>query len=406
MRARRSFARCISGSPPSRPAFSPLRLARARPTTSSTARRSLSTSARRRAAPTTPMRGCSRAISAATLPGHPSFVVVQNMPGASGRRLMGFIYNVAPKDGTTIATRPARARLRSADGRRQPLRRRARSTGSAAPTTRPMSAWSGTPRRSAPSTTSRRRPMVVGTSGPGIDRCDLSQRDERAVRHAVQGRRRLQGGDRKQHRDGARRDRRPLRHHLGHAGQSLNADWLRDKKIRLLVQFALDKHPELPDVPSVFDLATTEEERQILTVWAAPNKMGRPFFAPPGMAPERLDAPAPRLRRHHEGPGAAGRGRPHAACGQSASPASRSRRCSSRSTRRRARSSPRPRWRARATRRKLPSASGDARHALFTRPVLRRSFRHAEGQGRERPARHRAQAVRSPEKSGFRHPDL
>ena len=26
------------------------------------------------------------------------------MPGASGRRLMGFIYNVAPKDGTAIAT--------------------------------------------------------------------------------------------------------------------------------------------------------------------------------------------------------------------------------------------------------------------------------------------------------------
>src|SRR3954462_2648683 len=37
------------------------------------------------------------------LPGHPS-IVVQNMPGASGRRLMGFIYNVAPKDGTAIAT--------------------------------------------------------------------------------------------------------------------------------------------------------------------------------------------------------------------------------------------------------------------------------------------------------------
>src|SRR3954452_3072886 len=37
------------------------------------------------------------------LPGTPS-VVVQNMPGASGRRLMGYIYNVAPKDGTAMAT--------------------------------------------------------------------------------------------------------------------------------------------------------------------------------------------------------------------------------------------------------------------------------------------------------------
>jgi tripartite-type tricarboxylate transporter receptor subunit TctC len=70
---------------------------------------------------------------------------------------------------------------------------------------------------------------------------------------------------------------------------SLNADWLRDKKIRLLVQFALDRNRDLPDVPSVFDLAKTDEERQILSLWAAPNKMGRPFFAPPDMAPDRVD---------------------------------------------------------------------------------------------------------------------
>src|SRR5262245_20629266 len=37
------------------------------------------------------------------LPGNPA-VVVQNMPGASGRRLINFMFNVAPKDGTAIAT--------------------------------------------------------------------------------------------------------------------------------------------------------------------------------------------------------------------------------------------------------------------------------------------------------------
>jgi tripartite-type tricarboxylate transporter receptor subunit TctC len=68
---------------------------------------------------------------------------------------------------------------------------------------------------------------------------------------------------------------------------ALNADWLRDKKIRILVQIGLDKVPELAGVPSVFDLAKTEEERQIWALWAAPNKMGRPFFAPPGMAADR-----------------------------------------------------------------------------------------------------------------------
>jgi len=71
--------------------------------------------------------------------------------------------------------------------------------------------------------------------------------------------------------------------------RSLNADWLRDKKVRLLVQVGLDKLPELAGVPSVFDLSASEEERQIWALWAAPLKMGRPFFAPPGMAAERVD---------------------------------------------------------------------------------------------------------------------
>ena len=45
----------------------------------------------------------------------------------------------------------------------------------------------------------------------------------------------------------------------------------------------------------IFDLARTEEEQsQIWALWAAPNKMGRPFFAPlrcPGGARRH---PAPR----------------------------------------------------------------------------------------------------------------
>src|SRR5688572_22783544 len=36
------------------------------------------------------------------IPGNPNFVV-QNMPGASGRRLMGHMQGIAPKDGTAIA---------------------------------------------------------------------------------------------------------------------------------------------------------------------------------------------------------------------------------------------------------------------------------------------------------------
>ena len=37
------------------------------------------------------------------LPGNPT-VVVENMPGAGGRNVANFLYNVAAKDGTAIAT--------------------------------------------------------------------------------------------------------------------------------------------------------------------------------------------------------------------------------------------------------------------------------------------------------------
>jgi tripartite-type tricarboxylate transporter receptor subunit TctC len=62
---------------------------------------------------------------------------------------------------------------------------------------------------------------------------------------------------------------------------------LDDKKFSILVQLALDKHPELPDVPLIIDLAKTEEQRQILRLIFARQAMGRPFVGPPNIPPDR-----------------------------------------------------------------------------------------------------------------------
>lgn len=58
-----------------------------------------------------------------------------------------------------------------------------------------------------------------------------------------------------------------------------------DKKINLLLQLALSKHKELPDVPVVTDLARDDEERAILELVFARQEMGRPFLAPPSTPP-------------------------------------------------------------------------------------------------------------------------
>jgi tripartite-type tricarboxylate transporter receptor subunit TctC len=50
------------------------------------------------------------------------------------------------------------------------------------------------------------------------------------------------------------------------------------------------KHPELPDVPLVADLARDEASRQIFTLAFGAQKMGRPVATTPGVPPERLAA--------------------------------------------------------------------------------------------------------------------
>ena len=64
------------------------------------------------------------------------------------------------------------------------------------------------------------------------------------------------------------------------------ADWLRDKKIKVLAQYALARHPDLPDVPLITDLASSAVDQQALGVILLPQAFGFPFAAPPGLLPE------------------------------------------------------------------------------------------------------------------------
>jgi tripartite-type tricarboxylate transporter receptor subunit TctC len=68
------------------------------------------------------------------------------------------------------------------------------------------------------------------------------------------------------------------------------ADWIRDKKLNLVLQFADEKHPELPDVPLVTELAKTEQQRQMLDLVLTNQTMARPFAAPPEVPAGRVAA--------------------------------------------------------------------------------------------------------------------
>jgi tripartite-type tricarboxylate transporter receptor subunit TctC len=65
-------------------------------------------------------------------------------------------------------------------------------------------------------------------------------------------------------------------------------DWVRDKKVNILLQFSVERHPGLPDIPTAAELAPDEEARQIVELYASKNEMGRPYAAPPGVPADRV----------------------------------------------------------------------------------------------------------------------
>ncbi len=71
---------------------------------------------------------------------------------------------------------------------------------------------------------------------------------------------------------------------------STHKAWIDEHKMTVLIQLALRKHADLPDVPLVMDLAKTPEQKQILKLIFARNTMGRPYLAPPGIPADRAEA--------------------------------------------------------------------------------------------------------------------
>ena len=63
-------------------------------------------------------------------------------------------------------------------------------------------------------------------------------------------------------------------------------DWLRDKKINVLTQVSVIRHPAFPDVPTIVELAKNEEDKKVMQVFAVSGDIGRAIVAPPDLPPE------------------------------------------------------------------------------------------------------------------------
>ncbi len=71
--------------------------------------------------------------------------------------------------------------------------------------------------------------------------------------------------------------------------KSGNADWLADRKINLIVQYSVNRHPDLLELPTVVDVMETEEQRRLIRIFASTSDIGRSLAMPPGVPAERVD---------------------------------------------------------------------------------------------------------------------
>jgi tripartite-type tricarboxylate transporter receptor subunit TctC len=71
---------------------------------------------------------------------------------------------------------------------------------------------------------------------------------------------------------------------------STRPTWWPQKQVKLLVQTGVEKEPALPDVPSLLDLAKTEDDKTLVLAAAGPLAAGRPYLMPPEVPADRVAA--------------------------------------------------------------------------------------------------------------------
>jgi tripartite-type tricarboxylate transporter receptor subunit TctC len=228
------------------------------------------------------------------LPGNPSFIV-QHVPGASGLVLANNLYNTVPRDGTAFGitgrTAPIEPLLGQANAKFDGRRFSWIGTANVEYTT--CIAWHTAPVKTLADVMTTE--LIVGGSG-----ADATEVIFPKAANKLTGTK--------------------FKVVLGYPGSTelliamergetqgfcgigwtfvklRKSDWLRDKKINILFQMALNKHPEIPQVPAIIDHARTPDDRKVFEFLFAPQEMGRPFFAPPDVPADRLAA----LRRAFE----------------------------------------------------------------------------------------------------------
>jgi len=222
------------------------------------------------------------------IPGSPT-VIPQNMPGAGSLRAANYLYNIAPKDGTALAhfSRGMAMEPLIGTSATQFDARKFTWLGSGTDEVSVCLTWHASRVRTWNDMLTI--PFTVGGEGSGSDPDIFAA----VLRNALGVKIKLVSGYPGTAEVSLAIERGELDGRCGWSWSSLKLtkrDWIAEKRINLILQLALQKSPELPDVPLIVDFADNERQRQILRLVLSRQSMARPFAAPPGLPQERAAA--------------------------------------------------------------------------------------------------------------------
>ena len=219
------------------------------------------------------------------LPGNPT-VVVQNMPAANSLAATNHLANIAARDGTIIGLIQRGmllARVINPSGVQFDLSK-LRWIGNLNSETAVTLAWNSAPHVTAKDLFDKE--LVVGGQ-TGVDP-EITPR----LYNALLGTKfKIINGYNGTNEIGLAMERGEVQGVGDWSWSSLKVqkpDWLRDKKVRVLLQGALQKDPELPDLPNALDFVKDPTARQALELYFTQKTVARPMITPPDVPADRL----------------------------------------------------------------------------------------------------------------------
>ena len=222
------------------------------------------------------------------LPGKPN-IVVQSMPGAGSAKMVNYLYNVAPKDGTVYGFPFKYVAVNQALGL-SGLKYDANKfsyIGSFGPINSTVSLWSAT----SPAKTleeARKHTVVMGSSGKSSETFITPT----LMNNLLGTKFKIVTGYKGAAPIQLAMERGEV-HGIAASWDSLKAgkpDWMRDKKVVLIAQSGTKRNWDLPNLPTLLDLAQTPEQKEILGFFARGNAVGWLTMLPPGVPADRVAA--------------------------------------------------------------------------------------------------------------------